>query len=125
MSESPREKVGAILACVVVILPGMIISGFMPEIDVLPLWVWVAIAAVGSAIGGALWEAHQPVLGAACGALFGALALLLVPVYVDLRSGLSSTYWNFEFVIPLGVGVLPSAALYKWLRRPDHSVPIG
>lgn len=112
MEETPAEKVGYFIAGVGVVLPSMIVSGFMPEWNVLPLAVWVAISAVCCGLGMAV--AHTPRIASFVG---GAVAGGCIPFaligYVYVRVMLTETFLNIELVIPGIIGALPGFGIYK------------
>src|SRR5688572_11952367 len=100
MDETPREKWAGYLGLFATSFPALIASGFMPAWDVLPFAVWLAIAAVGAGIAGAiatpLWSR-----GAVAGALAGVGGVVGTWLYVAIRSGLTghSTFLKLELVI--------------------------
>ena len=70
MALSSREKRALFLGTLTTLFPGMIVSGFMPELNVLPAIGWLSIAMVGAGVAGAL-AAPPPrrIRGAIAGAI--------------------------------------------------------
>jgi hypothetical protein len=126
VGETSREKWAGYLGAVMTIIPAMIVSGFMPEWNVLPLGGWLAIATTGAGIAGAI-ATPRTLRGVAAGALVGAGALLGVVAYVEIRAGLTGHYTFLSLEIAIGalLGGLPGALLYmKWARvRPGDMRP--
>lgn len=122
--ESPRQKVGAYLFFFSTIIPGMIVSGFMPDWNVLPFEVWLSIAAVGGAAGGAVWAEDQrwPV-GLLSGGIGGAGVVGVTFAYVVWRSAYSQTFWSIELVLPALVGLVPAWGAYRLLGAPRRQKP--
>ena len=54
LDETPRENWATWIGIISTIIPATIVSGFMPDWNVLPYNGWLAIAAIGSAIAGAI-----------------------------------------------------------------------
>ena len=112
MDETPAQKVGYFIAGAGVILPAMIVSGFMPLWNVLPLPAWIAIAAGSCGIGMAI--GHKPRVAALIG---GAVAGGCIPFaligYVLIREKLTATFFSIELLIPGLVGALPGFFVYK------------
>ena len=86
---------------------------------------WVAVATVGGAIGGAIYDEHAPAKTAVCGALAGCGTVLAIPYYTEMRASLSDTFLSAEFVIPMVIGSLPGIALYKLWATRSHPVAQG
>lgn len=119
MSQEPlHETIGTYLAIVSVIVPAMLVSGFMPDWNVLPFAVWMLIASVGAAIGGAM-STRRLLLGGLAGALVGAGALLGIYYYVGIRAALtgSTTFVNVELAIGAAIGAIPGLLLYFLLAK--------
>ena len=111
--ESNNEKIGGFIAILSVIIPGMIVSDFMPEWNVLPFSVWLSIAGVGSAIGAAI-ATKRFFIGSVCGAIAGVGAIIGVYKYVDIRlffTG-SDVFLIFELVLAAAIGSAPGFILY-------------
>lgn len=112
MDETPAQKFGYFIAGIGIIIPSMIVSGFMPLWDVLPFPVWLLITGGLGGVGMAV--AHQPRVASMIG---GAVAGVCIPFaligYVELRIMLSDTFLNVELVIPGIIGALPGFGLYK------------
>jgi hypothetical protein len=119
MQETPREKWGGILGLVLVMIPTLAVSGFEPELGrVLPAPVWVVLAALGGAIGGAI-ATPRTSRGAISGAAMGFGFVLLTAVYVYVRTSLSGghTFYKIELALAGVVGAAPGAVLFgKWAR---------
>lgn len=106
------QTLGSIVLGVGVVIPAMIITGFMPEWDVLPLWAWTVIAALSGGIGIALLVERLRGLAFMAGFIGGAGALIGMVIYVPLRAQLSESFFTIEFVIPCVLGGLPGFILY-------------
>jgi hypothetical protein len=119
--ETPREKWGFYFGAAVTLVPAMIVAGFMPDWDVLPFAGWLAIAAVGGAIAGAI-ATTRPLIGVLSGALMGAGVLVGIWGYVNARAALTgnATFFKLELAIGALLGAAPGAILY-WTaaRDPD------
>ncbi len=114
--ETPAEKVGYFIALIGTIIPSLIVSGFMGDWNVLPLWGWVAIAGLSGGIGVAI--PTTPRIAAFIGGLIGGGCIPLATIaYVELRIQLSDTFLNVELVIPAFIGALPGTAAYFILER--------
>ncbi len=119
MDETPRENWATWIGLFVTIIPGMIVSGFMPEWDVLPVAGWIAIAVIGSAIAGAI-ATPLVVRGAVSGAITGVGMMIGLWLYVVLRSALTghNTFLKVELVIGGLLGAAPGLLLYgAWARK--------
>ncbi|MFO0603428.1 MAG: hypothetical protein U0324_09655 [Polyangiales bacterium] len=116
-NETPREKAGSIVLALFVVLPALVVSGFMPKVNVLPLWGWLAITAAGGAVGGGLLGERATAAGAVGGLISGALTPFCVAYYTRLRAGLGHTYFTIEFLIPALVAAIPGFAIYKLAER--------
>jgi hypothetical protein len=121
--ESLREKWGGYWGLTCTVVPAMIVSGFMPEWNVLPLFGWVAIAAVGAAVGGAI-ATPKTVRGLVAGAAMGIGVLLGVYAYVAVRGAVSGhhTFLKLEVVVGALIGAAPGMWLYAKWARPQADV---
>jgi hypothetical protein len=119
MKETPRETCAAWIGLFVTLIPAMIVSGFMPDWNVLPVGGWVAIATIGAGISGAI-ATPLTARGALCGAMAGAGALGGMWLYAEVRSALtgSNTFMKLELVIAGLLGGLPGLLLYNVWARP-------
>ena len=57
-----RQKMALYLGIIVTVLPGMMLSGFLPKADIMPLLGWLGVAAGGTAIAGAIATPHRPIM---------------------------------------------------------------
>ncbi|EAQ80309.1 hypothetical protein [Blastopirellula marina] len=107
-NETPNEMIGGWIAAITIILPSMIVSGFMPEWNALPYFVWLAIAGAGGAVGAAIYTLRW-IHGGIGGAVMGVGAVVGVHAYVILRSMLidSGNFFSLELLIGAGLGALP------------------
>ena len=125
MDETPRETWAMYLGIFATIIPALIASDFMPEWNVLPFAGWLAIAAAGTAVAGAIATPYW-FRGAIAGALAGAGALLGMSAYVALRVGLTgnNTFLKLELVIGAVLGAAPGLILDgAWAHyRADENV---
>ncbi len=122
MNETPREQAGIWIGMIATIFPGLMVSGFMPDWNVLPFGGWLAIAGVGSAIAGAI-ATPRLVRGAIAGLLAGLGAMFGLWLYVMVRSALipSNTFFNLELVIGGMLGAAPGLVLFAaWARQSGH-----
>jgi len=118
VDETPREKWAGYLGLFFTIVPGLIVSGFMPEWDVLPFHVWLGIATAGAAVAGAI-ATPRTLRGAISGAVAGAGVMLGIFAYVALRAGITGnhTFLKLEILIGVLIGCVPGVLLYlKWAR---------
>jgi hypothetical protein len=124
MSESPREKWAGYFGLGVTIIPAMIVSGFMPDWDVLPFGVWLAIASTGAAVAGAI-ATPKLIRGAIAGGLTGAGILVGVWLYVEIRAWLTghATFMKLELVIGAILGGTPGFLLFARWARADQPEP--
>lgn len=109
---SRRARAGSIVAGLFVMIPALIVTGFMPELDVLPWWAWLGVCALGGAASGALWDERRPLLGAAAGLVGGGCVLAATVAYILFRAELSDTFLTVEFVIPMLIGALPGGVIH-------------
>ena len=119
MDETPRENWATWVGLFATIIPGMIVSGFMPEWNVLPYAGWFAIAAIGSAIAGAI-ATPMIVRGAISGAIAGVGMMIGLWLYVVLRSSLTGNHTFFKIELAIGgmLGAAPGLVLYgAWARK--------
>jgi hypothetical protein len=119
---NPLQTTGLVIFTVTCMIPGLTISGFWPEWNVLSLGAWMAIAAAGGAAGGALFmpELGRWYIGAVGGLVAGPGSLYATVWWAAGRDSL----WNAELVLVGAVGSVPGillgAILYRWLaRRPS------
>jgi hypothetical protein len=118
MDETPREKWAMYLGMFATIIPAMIASDFMPAWNVLPFAGWMAVAAVGAGLAGAIATPYWG-RGAFAGALTGAGALLGMWLYVTIRTGLTghNEFLQLELVVGAVLGGAPGLLLYStWAR---------
>jgi hypothetical protein len=118
VGETPREKWAGYFGAFMTVIPALIVSGFMPEWNVLPFSAWLAIATAGAGIAGAI-ATPRTLRGAVAGALVGAGVLVGVVAYVEISAELTSrhTFWSLEIAIGALLGGLPGGLLYmKWAR---------
>lgn len=111
------SRAGPIVLGLGVMVPGLIVSGFMDGLNVLPLAAWAAIAAVSGAVGIALQTRRRYGLSAALGAVGGAGSLWVVPQYVAWREGFGSTFFTAEFLLPMAVVGLPLLGVWHVAER--------
>lgn len=118
MDETPREKWAEYLGLTASVIPAMIATGFMPGWDVLPHAGWLAIAAVGTAIAGAiatpLW-----VRGLISGVIAGVGIFGGIWIYVAVRTNPAGPHGVYrpELVIGALIGWAPGLLLYyNWAR---------
>ena len=111
--ETVNQKIGSFIAVFTILIPGIIVSDFMPEFNVLPFGLWLTIAAVGGGISGAVYT-KRLVLGSVSGLVLGAGALLGVYNYVDIRSLIidSQTYFTLELIVGAAIGAIPGFIIY-------------
>ncbi|MEZ4323258.1 MAG: hypothetical protein R3F61_37690 [Myxococcota bacterium] len=117
-SLSPRMNAGIVVFTLTTVIPGMIVGGFMPEADVLPLWGWALLGLVGGAAAGAIAGERRPLLSAVCGAISGPLVAPATVAYVAMRISLSNTFWSVELLIPVLVAAIPGGLLFRLVNGP-------
>lgn len=125
MEETRREKWASWIGILFAIIPSMIVSGFMPEWNVLPELGWLGITAAGTAIAGAI-ATPRTLPGMISGMLAGTGMMVASWKYVGLRQAVidSNTYYNFELVIAGLIGAAPGMLLYfAWARVPPAASP--
>ena len=110
---SMRQNVGLVIFTITAGIPGLILGGIMPEINVLPLWGWLLFACVGTGIAGAIAGERRPLLLAGIGAFTGPLMLVSIVFYIEMRASLSDTFLSVEFLIPGVLACLPGIGLWK------------
>lgn len=114
--ETGRQKAGSYVFFFFTIIPAMIVSGFMPDWNVLPFELWLSLAAVGGAVGGFVWaEGQRWPVGILSGGIGGAGVVGATFAYVSWRVAFSETFWSIELVLPALVGLLPAWGLYRAL----------
>ena len=113
--QTLRQKAGAVIGGVGALLPAMIVTGFLPQANIVPLPLWFAVSAACGAVGGALFVERRPGVGVLLGALTGMLCLLMTITYVQARATLSDSLYKFEFAIPLLLSPLPAWAIWRLL----------
>src|SRR5260370_4849260 len=108
MDETPRETWAIYLGIFATVIPGLIASDFMPDWNVLPFAGWLAIAAIGAALAGAIATPYW-FRGILSGALTGAGALFGLWLYVQLRVWITGihTFLKLELVIGAVIGAGP------------------
>lgn len=116
--EPKNEWVGSYIAVIAIVVPGLNVSGFMPDWNVLPFSVWLSIAATGTAVGFAIYT-KRSTLGLFAGAIIGAGAMMGIYRYVDLRFALtgSKNFMNLEILLGCALGALPGLLLYLFFVR--------
>ncbi len=94
-------------------IPALILSGFVPGGHALPTSVWVALAALGSALAGMIGTRFV-VRGAIAGTITGLGALAGVWFYTVMRIELTgnTTFLNLELLIGWFLGGAPGGLLY-------------
>jgi len=112
-----RGNIASVMLGLLVLLPGMVVSGFMPELDVLPFWGWCLVTAFGGLLAGAIGIEQRPLLGAVSG-FVGCLGTVpAILFYVDWRSSLSDTFMTIEFVVPMLVAMVPGFVVFAIGKR--------
>lgn len=107
------------------LFPALTASGFSPDANALPLWLWAAISAVGSAIAGAIYGSENGTVKplAAAGFVTGFLVVFTVDGYVQLRSVISHTFVSIEFFIPYGIAMIPGAMVFSCVANAATTGP--
>lgn len=121
--ELLRERVAPVVLGLGVGIPALIVAGFMPAWNVLPLVGWAAIAAIAGAVGGALMAERGRGVAAAMGLLGAPASIAAIVAYTQARAALSSTYLSIEFLIPVGIVVAPLVWLHVRLYPPSGPGP--
>lgn len=112
---TPWQRRGLYITLTSVLLPAMFVALIFPE-DLAPWGVAFAVAVVGGAIGGGVYDEARVWPGALGAAVFGACAIVGMPLYVAVRSLLTTWFVSFEFVFPTLLAGLPGLAVYKGLH---------
>jgi hypothetical protein len=124
LEETPREKWTTYLGLFASVIPGMIVTGFMPGWNVLPLIGWLAIATLGGGIAGAL-STPLRFRGLISGAISYAGVFAGMLLYVTVRASLLSDHpiWRVELVVGALLGWSPGMILYGILvRRKEREI---
>lgn len=118
MSLSKNENIGLAIGSLATVVPGMIMSGFMPEFNVLPTWGWMAIATVGSMFGGMVAAEHR-IPGAITGGVVGLGALLGVVFYSTFRMWVfpTDTVLRLELALAALIGSAPGMIAFVKLAK--------
>ncbi|TWT32945.1 hypothetical protein Enr8_27610 [Blastopirellula retiformator] len=107
--ESRGQKFGAIIAVILVFPPAAIAGGFLPQLNVLPFWGWLAIAMIGGSISVVIvsgWPLHGTIAGLMLG--LGAVLAAYFYGYVRLTLLGSSYFFFAEPFVASVVGMIPS-----------------
>ena len=113
-----RQKLALYLGIICTVIPGMMLSGFLPGANIMPLLGWLGLAAGGTAIAGAI-ATPRWLRGAISGALIGIDVLMGLLLYIELRTMLlnSDTFLKLEIAIGAGIGSIPGFILFaKWAQ---------
>ena len=118
VKKSFGEKIGWWIILISIIIPGMIVTGFMPDMNILPSYGWTAVGMAGAALGCVI-STKKILLGSVCGGLVGAGAILGLTTYVDIRVYLTgtSTFYSLELLIGGLIGAVPGILLYLFFVR--------
>ena len=119
--ENTNEKIGSWLAVFSVLVPALIVSGFMPVFNILPFSAWLTIATIGSSIGGAIYT-KRLYLGLISGGLSGAGALLGIKYYVFFRHFFieGHTFSSLEILIGAALGAIPGIATFYFFSKDNN-----
>lgn len=128
-----RQQVGLLLLLLSSVLPGLVITGFIPDFGVLTysLSTWIIISIVGGAIAGSLFMNTMKYwyLGAITGILISPGMLIATYYYTLARTHL----FSIEIIIPMLLGALPglcflfvvNALYFKKSKRAKNMLPAG
>ncbi|HEU0000963.1 MAG TPA: hypothetical protein VFQ36_08700 [Ktedonobacteraceae bacterium] len=127
-----RQQVGLLLLLLSSVLPGLVITGFIPDFGVLTysLSAWIIISIVGGAIAGSLFMNKMKYWypGSITGILISPGMLIATYYYTLARTHLFSV----EIIIPMLLGALPGLcflfvvnALYFKRKRAQNTLPAG
>ncbi|MBL8956767.1 MAG: hypothetical protein JNK82_38695 [Myxococcaceae bacterium] len=100
-----------------VALPGLCAAGVFPGFDLLPLPAWLLIAAAAGAAGTLFGARQRRGLAATLGAIGGAGCLFTIPLYVELRSQVSSRFFTLELLLPAALVALPLLGVWRAVNR--------
>lgn len=116
--ETFGGKIGGWIVMISVIIPGMIVAGFMPDWNILPSYGWLTVSVVGAGAGCAI-ATKRLFLGSFCGGLVGAGAITGLTTYVDIRIYFikSTSIYSLELLIGAIIGAVPGLLLYFLLIR--------
>lgn len=113
-----REKWALFIGVPFAILPGMIVTGFVPNLFHLPFACWLLVAAVGSAVAGVI-STPLAFRGLITGAVSGVGVMLGILAYVFARFIFTddTVFNNYEIGLGGILGAVPGSLLYfKWAR---------
>jgi len=113
-----RKAVGLIIAMVTCLIPGLLWADRVGSAN-----LWLAIAAIGGAVGGVLGVPRRAwYAGLVGGPVAGAGGMLLLACWASWRSGV----YRSEAMLVIIIGALPGLALIKLLRAigPDRSTEL-
>jgi hypothetical protein len=119
MNMAPREQRALYLGAFAIVVPGLIMAGFMPAFNVLPAFGWILMAMIGSGGAGAIATPRRWLQGTLSGAVIGGGALLGILLYVELRSSLIQTPFFLRLEIAIGaiLGAIPGSILFmRWAK---------
>lgn len=108
-----RQKTGLWVGAAFAVIPGLIVAGFFPDFNVLPTWIWLLIATIGSAVGGSI-AASRMLFGALTGGLAGLGAVAGILGYIEFRSTILPTesFMRLEIAIGALLGAAPGMASF-------------
>ncbi|MCC9607266.1 hypothetical protein LOC68_13660 [Blastopirellula sp. JC732] len=118
--ETLNEQIGGWVAVIVITICALISGGFMPDWNVLPYVVWLAIAGLGGAIGVAIYTQNW-LHGTIAGVIIGVGAVLGVHAYIIARSMLLEgwPFFKLELMLGGGLGALPGLLYLFFVANRD------
>lgn len=112
--ERTNQKIGMWIIIIATIIPALLVCNFMPDWNIFPYWLCVAVSGFGASIGTVVYT-KQVVHGAIAGLLIGCGVILGIQGYVLLRPLLidSARFFSFELLLGAAVGAIPGMVYYR------------
>ncbi|MCA9030184.1 MAG: hypothetical protein KDA66_05200 [Planctomycetaceae bacterium] len=95
------------------VVPSMIVAGFIPGVGLLPVPAWVCLAGIGTATAFAIGT-NRRIPAAISGFAMGAGGVIGLLLYVMARTALSDDdmYFQVELLLGMLLGLAPGGVLY-------------
>lgn len=107
---------GHVVAIAGIGVPSMVLTGFLSDLDVFSLPIWLLISVVSGGLG-MMW-AHTPRISALFGGLVaGACVPISLGVYVYFRLKYGDSFLKIELMLVGALGALPGLGIYKLINR--------
>ncbi len=115
MEITGKRKVAIVVLTLSAVVPALLVSGFVPELSIAPLYASIA-AGVGGVIAGFIVidrNMQRPWAAPLCGALVGLGALWVTIFYASFRDRI----FSLELGVVAIVGAIPGLILFVLLTR--------